>query len=91
MNIWSLWETIIYPYLVVFFMVGYYDLVLVLIPGSLIGITGLLYGSGLGLTLAVPPAAVVAVILIGHALFVRAPVGDVPSRRATTPAVQPAD
>jgi len=59
-------------------MAGYYDLVLGLIPLALIGITGVLTVGGLGLTTAVPLGSVVAVGLIGHALFVRAPV-DAPS------------
>ena len=72
-------------------MVGYYDLVLVLIPVSLLGISGLLHGTGLGLTLAVPTGAMVALAFIGHALFVRAPV-DHGHRQPTVPtAVQAAD
>lgn len=54
-------------------MVSYYDLVLAFIPVSLLGITGLLAGIGLDLTLAVPFGAAVAAGLIGHAMFVRAP------------------
>ena len=71
-------------------MVGYYDLVLVFIPGSLLGISGLLHGTGLDLTLAVPAGALVATALIGHALFVRAPVGDVAPRPGGTSAPAPA-
>lgn len=55
-------------------MTRYYDLVLGLIPLALVGITGTLTIAGLSLTSAVPLAAVVAVGLIGHAMFVRSPV-----------------
>lgn len=58
-------------------MTGYYDIVLGLIPLALVGITASLLGFGLELTTAVPAASLVAVGLIGHAMFVRAPV-DVP-------------
>lgn len=54
-------------------MVSYYDLVLAFIPVSLLGVTGLLAGVGIELTHAVPLGAVVAVGLIGHAMFVRTP------------------
>lgn len=69
-------------------MVGYYDFILALIPVTLVGITGLLTGVGLGLTSAVPIAAVVSGGLVGHAMFVNAPVGDDPTARAS---FQPAD
>ena len=55
-------------------MTGYYDYVLGLIPASLIGIVGFLSLVGLPLTSAVPIGSVVAVGLIGHAMFVRNPV-----------------
>lgn len=55
-------------------MAGYYDYILGAIPLALFGLTGLLFVSGLSLTSAVPPAAAVAVLLIGHAMFVRGPV-----------------
>ena len=55
-------------------MPGYYDYVLGAIPLALFGLTGLLSVSGLSLTSAVPLAAAVAVLLIGHAMFVRGPV-----------------
>lgn len=58
-------------------MTGYYDVVLGLIPLALTGITGALAVAGLELTTAVPVASLVAVGLIGHAMFVRAPVDDV--------------
>jgi len=55
-------------------MVGYYDLVLGVIPLALFGITGGLYLSGIALTSAVPAGAGVAAAVIGHAMFVRRPV-----------------
>lgn len=57
-------------------MIGYYDLVLGLVPVSLLGITGGLYGIGIDLAIAVPLAAVVAATVIGHGLFVNAPVDE---------------
>lgn len=69
-----------YPYGITIFthMTGYYDLVLGLIPLAMAGITGTLYLTGFALTTAIPLASVVAVGLIGHAMFVRAPVDPVP-------------
>jgi len=64
-------------------MTGYYDLVLGLIPLSLAGITGVLTVAGLDLTVAVPMASVVAVGLVGHAMFVNAP-EDTPAPTNTT-------
>ncbi len=75
----------IYTYI----MTGYYDVVLGLIPVTLAGITGALYVAGFALTTAIPLASLVAVGLIGHAMFVRAPV-DAPANR-TEPVQQTAD
>ena len=63
-------------------MTGYYDVVLGLIPLAMAGITGTLVVAGFELTLAIPLASVVAVGLIGHAMFVRAPVDPVPANEA---------
>lgn len=64
-------------------MVGYYDVVLGLIPATLVGLTALLVGGGLPLWLAVPLSSTVAVGLIGHAMFVNGPGPDaVPERAA---------
>lgn len=60
----------------------YYDLVLVLIPLTVGGIAGLLVAAGLAVTTAVPVGAVLAIPLLGHAMFVRAPVPG----KATEPA-----
>lgn len=55
-------------------MAGYYDFVLGLIPLALGGIAAVLTGVGFELTTAVQLGSVAAVALIGHALFVNAPV-----------------
>ena len=54
-------------------MTSYYDAVLALIPLTLLGATAVLLGVGLTLTTAVPIAASLSVLLIGHAMFVRSP------------------
>jgi hypothetical protein len=59
-------------------MTGYYDIVLGLIPLSLAGITGILVFAGVSLTTAIPLASIVAVALIGHAMFVSPPTGTAP-------------
>ena len=59
-------------------MAGYHDLVLGLIPITLLGISAGLVLGGLSLTTAVPTGAGVAVLLIGHAMFVRGPVDEAP-------------
>lgn len=55
-------------------MASYYDFVLALIPLSLLGVAGFFTGVGLDLIMAVPLGAAVAASLIGHAMFVRAPI-----------------
>jgi len=72
-------------------MTGYYDIVLGLIPLAMAGITGTLLAAGFALTTAIPMASVVAVGLIGHAMFVRAPVDAVPPESVQTEPVQTAD
>ncbi len=57
-------------------MTGYYDIVLGLIPLALAGISGSLVLAGVSVTTAVPLAATVAVVLVGHALFVRSPTDE---------------
>jgi len=66
-------------------MTGYYDYVLGLIPLSLVVISGALTVAGIELTTAVPLASLVAVGLIGHAMFVNAPVSTSP------PSASPSD
>lgn len=69
-------------------MAGYYDFVLGLIPLALGGVSGALTVAGISLSNAVVAASLVAVVLIGHAMFVRTPV-DAPrparTRRADGP------
>jgi len=66
-------------------MTRYYDLILGLIPLALVGITGTLHVTGVAWTAAVPVAGLVAVSLVGHALFVRAPVdAPQPSTQSAT-------
>lgn len=57
-------------------MVSYYDLILALIPLTLIGGTLGLMAVGMSLTAAIPAGASMAVLLIGHAMFVRSPAGE---------------
>lgn len=70
-------------------MTGYYDIVLGLIPLALATITAALTVAGVSLTTAVPLASLVAVGLIGHAMFVRAPVESPTQSRDT--GFEPAD
>lgn len=71
-------------------MTGYYDLVLGLIPLAFGAIAGPLVALGFAVTTAIMAASVVAVGLIGHAMFVNGPVDD--STRATSDTgFQPAD
>lgn len=68
-------------------MTGYYDLVLGLIPLALTGITGVLSVMGFGLTTAVPLASLVSLGLVGHAMFINAPVdssAESPARQDST-------
>lgn len=55
-------------------MPSYYDIVLGLIPITFAGLAGGLSVTGLDRTLAVVVASVAVVLLVGHAMFVRAPV-----------------
>jgi hypothetical protein len=57
-------------------MALYYDLVLGLIPLVMAGVTGALVLTGVTLTTAIPIGGLVALGLIGHAMFVRAPVSS---------------
>jgi len=65
------------PHILYWIMTGYYDLILGLIPLSLLGITAAMSAIGVSVTAAVPLAATVPVALIGHALFVNGPVDGV--------------
>jgi hypothetical protein len=66
-------------------MPGYYDYVLGVIPLALFGITGSLSLFGLALTEAVPLAAGVAVLVIGHAMFLKPPVPATTAAETPTP------
>lgn len=70
-------------------MPSYYDIVLALIPLTLIGATVVLLGVGMSTTAAVPIGASLSVLLIGHAMFVRAPVSQTsgPTPDVPSPAV----
>ena len=74
-------------------MVGYYDYVLGLIPLTLLGLTGLLVLTGIGLTTAVPLGAGVSGLVVGHALFVNGPVAptDVVDSAPVVESTDPAD
>lgn len=83
-----------YPSVILLFtiMPGYYDVVLGLIPLAMAGITGGLMLAGFALTTAIPLASIVAVGLIGHAMFIRAPVDPSPAAESTqSEPVKPAD
>ncbi|WP_435332525.1 hypothetical protein [Haloarchaeobius sp. TZWWS8] len=74
-------------------MTGYYDVVLGLIPVSLLGGTGALTMlADLELTTAVPIAALFAAFLVGHAMFVRGPTDHHPEAepsQSSAPNVKP--
>ncbi|WP_254862787.1 hypothetical protein [Halovivax gelatinilyticus] len=68
-------------------MAHYYDIVLTLIPASLLGIATVLSIVGIPTSIAVPIGALVASVLIGHAMFVNGPketVDDVPASANTS-------
>lgn len=55
-------------------MTDYYDIVLGLIPVSLAGLTGVLLAAGVSWSVSVPVASIATLGIIGHAMFVNAPV-----------------
>ena len=59
-------------------MIGYYDYVLALIPGVLVGMTAALTLLGVPLRGALFAGAGASTFVVGHALFVRSPVADEP-------------
>ncbi|MFB6093726.1 MAG: hypothetical protein ABEJ77_02130 [Halanaeroarchaeum sp.] len=63
-------------------MTEYYDLVLGLIPLAFIGLGGGLHVAGFALTSALTVGGLIAIALVGHALFVNGPV-DAPSSTRT--------
>ncbi|ELY42600.1 hypothetical protein [Natronorubrum sulfidifaciens] len=66
-------------------MTGYYDIVLGLIPVALLGITAALTVVGVSLTAAVPVGSVVAIAIMGHAMFVNAPADGSDEARSARP------
>lgn len=65
-------------------MMSYYDIILGLIPLTLFGISSLLWLTGVPVTMAVSAAALAAVGLIGHALFVNGPSKESATAPAST-------
>lgn len=72
-------------------MTLYYDLVLGLIPLVMASVSGALVVAGLALTVAIPIAGLFAMALIGHAMFVRAPVATSAPPAADSTEFQTAD
>ncbi|MFB6298968.1 MAG: hypothetical protein ABEH65_01770 [Halobacteriales archaeon] len=70
-------------------MMGYYDLVLGLIPVTLLGLTGAFLIAGVSLISAVSLAALAPMMLIGHAMFVRGPVAESGSMAVEQPTESP--
>ena len=68
-------------------MFDYYDLVLGLVPATLVSVTGLLSAFGTELYAAVPVGAGLAALVVAHALFVNGPTpaSTPPSTPASTP------
>lgn len=62
-------------------MTGYYDAILGLIPLALLGGYSTLSLTGLESSMAITVAALAAVALMGHAMFVNGPVDAAPSTR----------
>lgn len=59
-------------------MFAYYDIVLLLIPLTLLGVGGSLSIVGLPLVISIPIGAALSALLVGHALFVRSPTSATP-------------
>ena len=64
-------------------MAQYYDVVLALIPLSLLGVPSILSIGGIGLTVAVSLGASISMLCILHALFVNVP-GEFDTNQSTT-------
>lgn len=65
-------------------MIDYYDAVLLTIPVMFVAATAAILATGTELTAAVPTASLPVLLVIGHAMFVRAPT-DTPARTPTAP------
>jgi hypothetical protein len=68
----------------VIMMATYYDFILGFIPLALLGLGGGLHIAGLTLTTAITVGGLVAVALVGHALFVNGPVDARPAEPTPT-------
>lgn len=71
-------------------MSNYYDFVLGLIPLALGGVAAVLFVLGISLTTAVGLSGGLSMAVIGHAMFVRAPV-DTPTEASATEAATAGD
>mgnify|MGYP006286534655 FL=1 len=73
-------------------MTDYYDYVLALIPGTLLGVAAALSLFGLPLEVALSGGGATSALVVGHAVFVNGPVDDEPVPDAPArPTVQQAD
>lgn len=79
-------------------MMDYYDVILGLIPLTVAGVTGALTIVGVSLSAAVAVGAVLTVPLLGHAMFVNAPIStrsapdrDVQTQSQSRPRTNSAD
>lgn len=73
-------------------MTDYYDYVLALIPGTLLGVAAALSLFGLPLEAALSGGGATSALVVGHAVFVNGPVDDEPVPDAPArPTVQQAD
>jgi len=70
-------------------MTGYYDYVLALIPGVLVGVTAALSLLGVPLRGALFLGAGASMVVVAHALFVRTPVVEERSRSETAARSEP--
>jgi len=57
---------------------NYYDLVLMLVPFSFIGATGIVYATGTSVEVSLMIGGAICVAIIGHAMFANPPVDKLP-------------
>jgi len=67
-------------------MMNYYDTVLLAIPTVFTAVTAVFLATGTGVTTAVPAAAFPVLLVIAHAIFVRAPTEVTDRSRAVSSA-----
>lgn len=74
-------------------MTDYYDYVLALIPGTLLGVAAALSLFGIPLEAALSGGGAMSALVVGHAVFVNGPIDEqsVPDAPARTPQAQQAD